>query len=91
MYLLWALLLGLGVGAVTRLALPGKQPGSFLITAAVGGAGALLSSATCRAAGCATPGSGDSMAATILGALLLVLGAVVSLVAYRMLLERRIS
>jgi len=91
MYLLWALLLGLGAGAIIRLALPGKVPGSFLITAAVGAAGAVPASAICRAAGCATPGGGQSTAASVLGALLLVLGAIAAVVAYRMLLDRRVS
>jgi len=41
-WLLWALLLGLVVGAVSKLIMPGKDPGGILVTMLLGMMGAIL-------------------------------------------------
>ncbi|MEO6799051.1 MAG: GlsB/YeaQ/YmgE family stress response membrane protein [Rhodanobacter sp.] len=42
MHWLWVLLIGLAVGIVAKLLMPGKDPGGFIITALLGIAGSLL-------------------------------------------------
>lgn len=42
MHLLWTLFIGLIVGAVAKLLMPGRDPGGFLITIAIGIAGSFI-------------------------------------------------
>jgi len=42
MHWLWVFLIGLVVGLVAKLLMPGKDPGGFIITAIIGIAGSLL-------------------------------------------------
>ncbi|MEO8779576.1 MAG: GlsB/YeaQ/YmgE family stress response membrane protein [Rhodanobacter sp.] len=42
MHWLWVFLIGLVVGIVAKLLMPGKDPGGFIITALLGIAGSLL-------------------------------------------------
>lgn len=42
MHWLWVFLIGLVVGIVAKLLMPGKDPGGFIITAIIGIAGSLL-------------------------------------------------
>ena len=42
MHFLWTLIIGLVVGAIAKLLMPGKDPGGFIITMLIGVAGALL-------------------------------------------------
>ena len=42
MSFLWTLIIGLVVGAIAKLLMPGKDPGGFIVTMLIGVAGALL-------------------------------------------------
>ena len=42
MWILWALIVGLIVGAIAKLLMPGRDPGGFIMTALLGVAGALV-------------------------------------------------
>ena len=69
---LWTLIIGLIVGAIAKLLMPGRDPGGFLITMLLGVAGALLAGFLGRAMGWYdNPGSGPGIIASILGAMLL--------------------
>jgi uncharacterized membrane protein YeaQ/YmgE (transglycosylase-associated protein family) len=76
------ILFGLIVGAVAKLLMPGRDPGGFIVTMALGIAGALLGGFLGRSAGWYGPN--DSA-----GFLMSVLGAVVLLFLYRLLFVRR--
>jgi uncharacterized membrane protein YeaQ/YmgE (transglycosylase-associated protein family) len=79
--LVW-IAVGLIVGALAKLVMPGRDPGGFLVTIGLGIAGALLGGAVGRAAGLYQP---DQPA----GWLMSILGAVALLLVYRMLTGRR--
>jgi len=40
--MLWTLLVGLVVGAIAKMLMPGKDPGGFIITMVIGVVGAML-------------------------------------------------
>ena len=83
MGILWTLIIGLVVGAIAKLLMPGKDPGGFFITMLRGVAGALLAGFIGRALGWySDPGQGPGIIASIIGALLLLL-------IYRMFVGRR--
>jgi uncharacterized membrane protein YeaQ/YmgE (transglycosylase-associated protein family) len=83
MGILWTLIIGLVVGAIAKLLMPGKDPGGFFITMLLGVAGALLAGFIGRALGWySDPGQGPGIIASIIGALLLLL-------IYRMFVGRR--
>ena len=42
MHLLWTLLIGLVIGAVAKLLMPGKDPGGFIVTMLIGIAGSFV-------------------------------------------------
>ena len=42
MGILWTLIIGLVVGAIAKLLMPGKDPGGFIVTMLIGVVGALL-------------------------------------------------
>ncbi len=81
MHLLWTLLIGLIVGAVAKLLMPGKDPGGFFITMALGVAGSLLATYLGRAIGLYHEGSSA-------GFIMSVIGAMVLLLLYRMFFKR---
>jgi len=76
------ILFGLIVGIVAKLLMPGRDPGGFIVTMALGIAGALLGGFLGRAVGWYGPNDGA-------GFLMSVLGAIVLLALYRMLFVRR--
>ena len=83
MGILWTLIIGLVVGAIAKLLMPGKDPGGFIITMVIGVAGALLAGFLGRAMGWYdNPGEGPGIIASIIGAMLLLL-------VYRMVIGRR--
>jgi uncharacterized membrane protein YeaQ/YmgE (transglycosylase-associated protein family) len=73
---------GLIVGAVAKLLMPGRDPGGFVVTMALGIAGALLGGFLGRAVGWYGPNDNA-------GFLMSVLGAIVLLALYRVLFVRR--
>jgi uncharacterized membrane protein YeaQ/YmgE (transglycosylase-associated protein family) len=71
---LWALIIGLVVGAIAKLLMPGKDPGGMIVTMLIGVAGALLAGFLGRALGWYdNPGEGPGIIASIIGAMLLLL------------------
>ncbi len=76
------ILFGLIVGAVAKLLMPGRDPGGFIVTMALGIAGALMGGFLGRSVGWYGPNDGA-------GFLMSVIGAVVLLFLYRLLFVRR--
>ena len=80
---LWTLIIGLVVGAIAKLLMPGKDPGGVIVTMLIGVAGALLAGFLGRALGWYNnPGEGPGIIASIIGAMIL-LGI------YRLVVRRR--
>jgi uncharacterized membrane protein YeaQ/YmgE (transglycosylase-associated protein family) len=73
---------GLIVGAIAKLLMPGRDPGGFIVTMALGIAGSLLGGFLGRALGWYGPNEAA-------GFLMSLLGAVLLLALYRMLFVRR--
>ena len=71
MGLIWTLIIGLVVGAIAKLLMPGKDPGGFIITMLIGIAGAFLASFLGRALGLYEANDGAGIIASIVGAMLL--------------------
>ncbi|HVY38227.1 MAG TPA: GlsB/YeaQ/YmgE family stress response membrane protein [Polyangia bacterium] len=83
MHILWSLIVGLVVGAIAKLLMPGKDPGGIIVTALLGVAGAMLAAFIGRALGWYQAGDvGPGLIASIVGAMLL-LGI------YRLVTRRR--
>jgi uncharacterized membrane protein YeaQ/YmgE (transglycosylase-associated protein family) len=83
MGILATLIVGLIVGAIAKLLMPGKDPGGIIITMLLGVAGAFVAGYLGRALGWYdNPGSGPGIIASIIGAMIL-LGV------YRLVIGRR--
>jgi uncharacterized membrane protein YeaQ/YmgE (transglycosylase-associated protein family) len=64
-------LIGLVVGAVAKMIMPGKDPGGLLITMLLGIAGSLVAGFLGRAIGWYSAGEGAGLIMSVLGAILL--------------------
>jgi uncharacterized membrane protein YeaQ/YmgE (transglycosylase-associated protein family) len=82
MSILWTLIVGLVVGFVAKLLMPGRDPGGFIITMLLGVAGSFLASYGGRAMGLYRTGEAP-------GFIMSVLGAIVLLAIYRVIQRRR--
>ena len=83
MGILATLIVGLIVGAIAKLLMPGKDPGGIIITILLGIAGAFLAGFLGRAVGWYDdPASGPGIIASVIGAMIL-LGL------YRLVIGRR--
>jgi uncharacterized membrane protein YeaQ/YmgE (transglycosylase-associated protein family) len=83
MHILATLVVGLIVGALAKLFMPGKDPGGIIVTMLLGIAGAFVAGLIGRPLGLyRDPGSAPGIIASILGAMLL-------LVIYRFAITRR--
>jgi uncharacterized membrane protein YeaQ/YmgE (transglycosylase-associated protein family) len=69
----WTIIIGLVVGAVAKLLMPGRDPGGFIITILLGIAGALLAGFVGKAAHLYQPGQTPGLIASVLGAMVLLL------------------
>jgi len=82
MQLLITLVIGLVVGALAKLVMPGKDPGGLLITTLLGIAGAFIAGALGRSLGWYQLGEGPGLIASVVGSVLL-------LALYRMIASPR--
>ena len=72
--ILGTLVIGLVVGAIAKFLMPGRDPGGFLITILLGILGAFLAGFLGRLIGWYEPGQPAGFIASIIGAMLLLLG-----------------
>ena len=79
--LLWTALIGLIVGALARLILPGKDPGGMLVTMIIGIAGSFLGTFMGRLVGHYQEGQSAGFIMSLVGAIILL--AIYRLVARR--------
>jgi len=84
MDILWMAIIGLVVGALAKLVMPGKDPGGIIVTMLIGVAGALLAGFLGRAVGWYSSGEPAGFIASILGAIAL-------LAVYRAVIGRRVA
>jgi uncharacterized membrane protein YeaQ/YmgE (transglycosylase-associated protein family) len=71
MHILITLIVGLVVGALAKLAMPGKDPGGIVITALLGVAGSFIAGALGHSLGWYEIGEGPGLIASIIGAVIL--------------------
>jgi uncharacterized membrane protein YeaQ/YmgE (transglycosylase-associated protein family) len=71
MHLLWALIIGLVIGALAKLVMPGKDGGGILITMLLGVAGSVVANLIGHAAGWYRAEEGAGLVASVVGAVLL--------------------
>ena len=83
MGILYALIVGLIVGALAKLIMPGKDPGGFIVTALLGVAGSMLALFVGRAFGLYNE-NGD-----VPGVIAAIIGAMLVLGGYRLLINRK--
>ncbi|HEV7868644.1 MAG TPA: GlsB/YeaQ/YmgE family stress response membrane protein [Chthoniobacteraceae bacterium] len=82
MDLLWTLLIGLVIGAVAKLLMPGKDPGGCIITMLIGIAGSFIAGYLGRMLGWYREGEPVGFIASVVGAIILLL-------IYRMIVGRK--
>ena len=83
MHLIWSLIIGLIVGAIAKLLMPGRDPGGWIITMLLGIAGSVVAGFLGRALGVYHAGDAGP------GIIASVIGAVILLALYRVALRRR--
>ena len=71
MHWLWVVLIGLVVGALAKLIMPGKDPGGFIVTTLLGIAGAVVATWLGRAVGWYQEGQSAGFIMSLVGAVLL--------------------
>ena len=82
MGLIWTLIIGVVIGAIAKLLMPGKDPGGFWITMALGIAGAFVGTFLGRSLGLYQADQSAGFIASIVGAVIL-------LAIYRMFTRRK--
>jgi uncharacterized membrane protein YeaQ/YmgE (transglycosylase-associated protein family) len=83
MYIITTLLIGLVVGALAKLVMPGRDPGGIIITILLGIAGSFIAGVLGHAMGWYRADQGPGILASILGAVIL-------LAIYRAFIGRRV-
>ena len=73
MEILWTIIIGLVVGAVAKLLMPGKDPGGFIVTALIGIAGAVIGTYAGQALHWYAAGEPAGFVGSVIGAMLLLL------------------
>jgi uncharacterized membrane protein YeaQ/YmgE (transglycosylase-associated protein family) len=71
MHFLWTLLIGLVIGAVAKLLMPGRDPGGIIITMLLGVAGSVVATYIGQAMGLYAEGSGAGFIMSVVGAMIL--------------------
>ena len=80
--IIWILFIGLVIGAIAKLLMPGRDPGGCIITMLIGIAGSFIALYIGKALGWYRQGDAAGFIASIVGAMLLLL-------VYRMIAGRR--
>ena len=73
MHYIWMLIVGLVVGALAKLIMPGKDPGGIIVTMLLGVAGSFIAGLIGRALGWYAQGQSAGFFASIVGAVVLLL------------------
>ena len=81
MHVFWMIIVGLIVGAIAKLIMPGHDPGGIIVTMLLGIAGSLVAGFLGRAAGWYTEGQSAGFFASIVGAIII-------LAIYRLIIGR---
>jgi uncharacterized membrane protein YeaQ/YmgE (transglycosylase-associated protein family) len=85
MHIIWSLIVGLFVGAIAKLVMPGKDPGGIIVTMLLGIVGSVLAGFIGRALGVYHQGDvGPGIIASIVGAVIL-------LAIYRAVFRRKLA
>jgi uncharacterized membrane protein YeaQ/YmgE (transglycosylase-associated protein family) len=71
MHWLWVFIIGLIVGIVAKLLMPGNDPGGFIITAIIGIIGAFIATWIGQAIGWYGPQESAGFIASVIGAIIL--------------------
>ena len=71
MYIIWAIIIGLLVGAVAKLLMPGKDPGGIIVTILLGIAGSIVATFLGQALGWYQKGQAAGFIMSVVGAILL--------------------
>ena len=71
MHILITLIVGLVVGAIAKLVMPGRDPGGILITMLLGVAGSFVAGALGHSLGWYALGEGPGLIASVIGAIIL--------------------
>jgi uncharacterized membrane protein YeaQ/YmgE (transglycosylase-associated protein family) len=71
MHVLWMIIVGLIVGALAKLIMPGRDPGGIIITILLGIAGSLVAGFLGRAVGWYREGDPAGFIASVIGAVIL--------------------
>lgn len=74
MQIIWTLIIGLVVGALAKLVMPGKDPGGIIVTILIGIAGSMIAHLIGSAAGWYAPNEPAGLIASIVGAVALLAG-----------------
>lgn len=80
--MVWAIIVGIIVGAIAKFLMPGNDPGGIIVTMLLGIGGAMLANWVGSALGFYRYGEGAGILASVLGAMLL-------LFIYRMIFVRK--
>jgi uncharacterized membrane protein YeaQ/YmgE (transglycosylase-associated protein family) len=81
MQYIWMAIIGLIVGALAKLIMPGKDPGGIIITMLIGIAGSFIGTFIGRALGFYQPGQAA-------GFIMSIIGAIILLLLYRLIFKR---
>jgi uncharacterized membrane protein YeaQ/YmgE (transglycosylase-associated protein family) len=71
MWIIWAIIIGLIVGAVAKFIMPGRDPGGIIVTILLGIGGSVLATWIGQAVGWYAPGQGAGFIASIIGAIII--------------------
>jgi len=83
-HLLWVVVIGLIVGVIAKLLMPGRDPGGFIITILLGIAGSFVGTFIGRALGMYSQGESA-------GFIMSLIGAIVLLGIYHLIRRRRVA
>jgi uncharacterized membrane protein YeaQ/YmgE (transglycosylase-associated protein family) len=81
MHLLWMIVIGLIVGALAKLIMPGRDPGGVIVTILLGIAGSVVAGLIGRALGWYSEGQPAGFIASLIGAIII-------LAIYRLIIGR---